>query len=204
MDAVDRHLYSEYGIHLLWPAFSQPNDEIGFVTRVYKGIKENAAIFSHPNPWAVIAECKLGRGGRAMKFYDALLPYAQNDRIEVRQAEPYSYCQFIMGRDHTAYGRARHPWLTGSGGWNYTAATRWMLGVRPSYEGLIIDPCVPADWSEFEVMRRWRGATFRIAVKNPHGVEKGVASVALNGAPVHGPIRPQPVGSANEVVVVMG
>jgi N,N'-diacetylchitobiose phosphorylase len=80
MDAVDRHLYSPYGIHLLWPAFSKPDDDIGFVTRVYKGIKENAAIFSHPNPWAVIAECKLGRGSRAMKFYDALLPANQNDR----------------------------------------------------------------------------------------------------------------------------
>ena len=98
MDAVDQHLYSPYGIHLLWPAFSKPDDDIGFVTRVYKGIKENAAIFSHPNPWAVIAECKLGRGERAMKFYDSLLPANQNDMIEIREAEPYSYCQFVMGR----------------------------------------------------------------------------------------------------------
>ena len=78
----------------------------------------------------MIAECKLGRGERAMKFYDSLLPYNQNDMIEIREAEPYSYCQFVMGNDHTAYGRARHPWLTGSGGWNYTAVTRWILGVR--------------------------------------------------------------------------
>jgi N,N'-diacetylchitobiose phosphorylase len=121
MNAVDRHLFSDFGIHLLWPAFSKPNDDIGFVGRVYKGVKENGAIFSHPNPWAIIAECKLGRGERAMKFYDALLPCNQNDKIEVREAEPYSYCQFVMGRDHTAFGRARHPWLTGSAGWNYTA-----------------------------------------------------------------------------------
>src|SRR5437868_3258726 len=139
--------------------------------------KENAAIFSHPNPWAVIAECKLGRGGRAMKFYDALLPYAQNDGIEVRQAEPYSYCQFIMGRDHTAFGRARHPWLTGSAGWSYTAATRWILGIRLSFEGLIIDPSIPADWRKFQVTRQWRGAAFEITVKNADGVEKGVQTV---------------------------
>ncbi len=204
MDAVDRHLYSQYGIHLLWPAFSRPDDDIGFVTRVYKGIKENAAIFSHPNPWAVIAECKLGRGSRAMKFYDALLPYNQNDRIEVRQAEPYSYCQFVMGRDHTAFGRARHPWLTGSGGWSYTAATRWILGVRLAFDGLIVDPCIPAGWKEFEVTRQWRGATFRIVVTNPDGVEKGVRSVLLNGAAVNGPIPPQPAGSVNTVAVTMG
>ncbi|MGA2116960.1 MAG: N,N'-diacetylchitobiose phosphorylase [Bryobacteraceae bacterium] len=204
MDAVGRHLYSPYGIHLLWPAFSKPNDDIGFVARVYKGIKENGAIFSHPNPWAVIAECKLGRGSQAMKFYDSLLPSNQNDQIEIREAEPYSYCQFVMGRDHTAYGRARHPWLTGSAGWNYTAATRWMLGIRLSFHGLVIDPCIPAAWKQFQVTRQWRGATFRITVTNPDGVEQGVRSVTLNGGSWTGPIPPQPAGSTHRVDVVMG
>jgi N,N'-diacetylchitobiose phosphorylase len=204
MDAVDKHLYSPYGIHLLWPAFSKPNDDIGFVGRVYKGVKENAAIFSHPNPWAIIAECKLGRGDRAMKFYDSLLPCNQNDTIEVREAEPYSYCQFIMGRDHTAFGRARHPWLTGSAGWNYTAVSRWMLGIRLDFEGLIVDPCIPADWREFTVTRKWRGASFNIAVKNPGGVQKGVKAITLNGKTVEGAISPQNPGSFNEVVVLMG
>jgi N,N'-diacetylchitobiose phosphorylase len=204
MDAIDRHLFSPYGIHLLWPAFSKPNDDIGFVARVYKGIKENGAIFSHPNPWAVIAECKLGRGSRAMKFYDSLLPYNQNEQIEVREAEPYSYCQFVMGRDHTAYGRARHPWLTGSGGWNYTAATRWILGIRLKFDGMTIDPCIPAGWRQFEVTRQWRGATFSITVSNPDGVEKGVKSVTLDGQLVTGPIPVQATGSAHQVEVVMG
>ncbi len=204
MDAVDRYLYSEYGIHLLWPAFSKPNDDIGFVGRVYKGIKENAAIFSHPNPWAVIAECKLGRGDRAMKFYDSLLPYNQNDKIEIREAEPYSYCQFIMGQDHTAFGRARHPWLTGSGGWNYTAVTRWILGIRLGFEGMIIDPCIPRDWKSFQVRRQWRDATFDIRVANPAGVEKGVKEIRLDGRTIAGPIPVQPPGSAHSVEVVMG
>ncbi len=204
MDSVDRHLFSKYGIHLMWPAFSKPDDDIGYVTRVYKGIKENAAIFSHPNPWAIIAECKLGRGDRAMKFYDALLPYNQNDMIEIREAEPYSYCQFIMGRDHTAYGRARHPWLTGSSGWMYHAVTHWMLGVRVMFDGLVIDPCIPNSWPGFEVNRQWRGADYHITVKNPQGVEKGVKTVTLNGHPITGPIPPQPFGSVNEVAVEMG
>jgi len=204
MDAVDEHLYSEYGLHLLWPAFSKPNDDIGFMGRVYKGVKENGSIFSHPNPWAVIAECKLGRGTRAMKFYDSLLPYNQNDKIEVREAEPYSYCQFVMGRDHTAFGRARHPWLTGSGGWNYTAVTRWILGVRLSFEGLLVDPCIPCDWKEFHVTRQWRGATFEINVRNPNGVEKGVRAVSMDGQTVNGAIPPQAAGSMHRVEVVMG
>ena len=204
MDAVYKHLFSRYGIHLVWPTFTKPDDDIGYVTRVYRGIKENGAIFSHPNPWAMVAECKLGRGNRAMEFYDALLPYNQNDTIEIREAEPYSYCQFIMGRDHTAHGRARHPWLTGSGGWAYYAATHWMLGIRPGYDSLLVDPCIPADWKGFEVERKWRGATFKISVENPQGVQKGVKSIRLNGKMLTHFIPSQPAGSVNEVIVVMG
>ena len=204
MDAVYEHLFSRYGIHLVWPTFTQPDDDIGYVTRVYRGIKENGAIFSHPNPWAVVAECKLGRGGRAMEFFDAILPYNQNDLIEIREAEPYSYCQFIMGKDHTAHGRARHPWLTGSGGWAYFAATHWILGIRPGYTGLMIDPCIPENWPGFEVLRKWRGATYRITVKNPGGVQKGVKSILLDGRNASLPIPPQSAGSTHEIVVTMG
>ncbi len=204
MDAVDEHLYSKYGLHLVWPTFSTVNDDVGFITRVYRGVKENGAIFSHPNPWAIVAECKLGRADRAMKYYDALLPYHQNDQIEIREAEPYSYCQFVMGRDHAAFGRARHPWLTGSAGWSYTAATRWILGIRADYDGLLIDPCIPSDWQEFEVSRQWRGATYHILVKNPRRVQKGVRSLTLNGIPTPCPIPPQPAGTVNHVVAVMG
>lgn len=204
MDSVHQYLYSDWGLHLLWPAYSKPNDDIGFVTRVYPGIKENGAIFSHPNPWAIIAECRLGRGNRAMKFYDALLPYNQNEQIEIREAEPYSYCQFIIGRDHSAFGRARHPWLTGSAGWAYTAATRWILGIRLTFEGLIIDPCIPSDWKEFRVTRQWRGATYQIFVKNPKGVQTGVKTITLNGQPIIDVIPPQPEGTSHEIVVTMG
>jgi len=204
MDAVDAYLYSPWGLHLLSPSYSKPNDDIGFMGRVYRGIKENGAIFSHPNPWAVIAECVLGRGDRAMRFYDALLPYNQNDRIEVREAEPYSYCQFVYGKDHPAHGRARHPWLTGSAGWSYTAATKWILGIRPGYDRLVVDPCVPPGWKLFSVERIWRGARYAIRVENPDGVSKGVASVSLNGKSAGGGIPPMPALSENEVVVIMG
>ncbi len=204
MDSVHKYLSSEYGIHLTWPTYTEPNDEIGYITRVYRGVKENGSIFSHPNPWAVIAECKLGRGDRAMEYYNDILPYNQNDKIEIRQSEPYAYCQFIMGRDHTAFGRARHPWLTGSSGWFYTAATKYILGVRPSYDGLVIDPSIPADWNGFEVIRKWRGASYHIVVKNPDGAQKGVKEIKLNGRPVSGKIPIQSAGSTNEVEVLMG
>ena len=181
MDAVDEYLYTPYGLMLNAPAFTKVDDGIGFVSRVYPGVKENGAIFSHPNPWAWVAECMIGRGSRAMKFYDALLPENQNDIMEIRRAEPYSYCQFIMGRDHTAHGRARHPFMTGSSGWAYFAATRYMLGVRPGFDRLTVDPCIPAEWDGFEVRRRWRGAEYRVSVRNPEHVEKGVRRVTVDG-----------------------
>ena len=204
LDAIDEHLFSPWGLHLLQPSFSKPNDEIGFMGRVYKGIKENGAIFSHPNPWAVIAAAKLGQGERAMRFFDSLLPYNQNDKIETREAEPYSYCQFVYGAEHEKHGRARHPWLTGSAGWNYTAATKWILGIRPGFKGLVVDPCIPAGWPSFSVVRQWRGATYRIEVRNPNGVSKGVCSILLDGKPIAGEIPFRGAGSVSDVTVILG
>ncbi len=201
MDAVDEWLYTPWGLMLNAPSFVTPDDSIGFVTKVYPGVKENGAIFSHPNPWAWVAECMLGRGTRAMKFYDALLPENQNDKMEIRQAEPYSYCQFIMGRDHTAHGRARHPFMTGSSGWAYYAATRYMLGIRPGFDGLTVDPCIPAEWDGFEAVRKWRGAEYRITVTNPDHAENGVGQILADGKPVERiPVYPDGV---HRIVVVM-
>lgn len=203
MDSVDKYLFTPYGILLNAPSYTVPDDDIGFVTRVYPGLKENGSIFSHPNPWAWAAECVLGRGDRAMKFYNALCPYYQNNMIEIRQSEPYSYCQFVVGRDHTAFGRARHPFMTGSGGWAYFSATRYMLGIRPDFEHLTIDPCIPADWKKFSAVRRWRGAEYKIHVENPDGVMKGVQELYLDGEKVERiPVMAQ--GSRHDVRVVMG
>lgn len=203
MDAVDEYLYTPYGLMLNAPCFTVPDDDIGFVTRVYPGLKENGSIFSHPNPWAWCAEAVLGRGSRAMKFYDSLCPAMQNDRIEVRKSEPYSYCQFVSGRDHTTFGEAHHPFMTGSAGWAYYAATQYLLGVRPEFDSLTVDPCIPADWKEFTVDRIWRGAEYRIRVTNPKGVEKGVAEIRLNGETVDS-IPVQAPGSVSEIEVIMG
>ncbi len=203
MDSVDKYLYTPYGIMLNAPSYTVPDSDIGFVTRVYPGLKENGAIFSHPNPWCWAAECKLGRGDRAMKFYDALCPYYQNDKIEIREAEPYSYCQFVVGKDHTAFGRARHPFMTGTGGWAYFSATRFMLGIRPSFDYLEIDPCIPGEWEEFKVLREWRGATYDIHVSNPDHVMKGVKEIYLNGILVDR-LKEQPANTVHMVKVIMG
>lgn len=203
MDNVDKYLFTPYGLMLNAPAFETPDDDIGFVTRVYKGIKENGAVFSHPNPWAWVAEAMLGRGDRAMKHYNALLPINQNDIIDKRMAEPYVYCQFIAGKESEWYGRANHPWMTGSAGWAYYAATRYLLGVRPQLNELIVDPCIPSDWETFQVTRVWRGATYDITVNNPSHVQKGVKRITVNGEIVSAIPLVKP-GDKVYVTVLMG
>lgn len=206
LNAIDEYLYTEYGIMLNTPAYTVPDDDIGFVTRVYPGLKENASVFSHPNPWAQAAACVLGRGDIAMKFYEALCPYDQNDKIEIRESEPYSYCQFVCGPDHTAFGRARHPFMTGSGGWSYYTATQYILGTRPMYNGLLLDPCVPKSWKEFAVKRVFRGATYNIHVTNSSGSMKGIKRVLVNGAELEGvmpPLEEEPYAAFDDKIFIL-
>ncbi len=203
MDAVDEYLYTDYGLMLNAPSYTVPDEQIGFVTRVYPGVKENGSIFSHPNPWAWCAEAELGRGDRAFKFYNALLPANQNDMIETRVAEPYTYCQFIMGKDHALFGKANHPFMTGSGGWAYFAATHYLLGIAPGFDSLEINPCIPKDWQGFTATRKWRGAVFNITVENPGHVSKGVKLIELDGEEVER-IPVQEKGTTHDVRVVMG
>ncbi len=179
--SVKKYLFTQYGLMLNAPPYTKPDDGIGFVTRVYPGLKENGAIFSHSNPWAWGAACMVGDGDMAMEFYDALCPAKQNDTIQIRQSEPYSYCQFVVGSAHTGFGRARHPFMTGSAGWSYFAATQYMLGIRPGFDRLTVDPCIPGAWDGFSAVRNWRGGTYHIHVKNPSHVQKGVARLLVDG-----------------------
>ena len=201
--SIDKYLFTSYGLILNAPPFKTPNDDIGFVTRVYPGVKENGAVFSHPNPWAWAAESLAGNGERAMRYYSALSPYNQNDMIETRKAEPYSYCQFIYGNAHTSFGKACHPFMTGSGGWAYFSATQYMLGIKPSYDYLDVNPCVPKEWKTFEIKRRFRGAQYNITVNNPNGVQKGVEKITVDGKVVK-QIPVVPIGSICDVVILMG
>ncbi len=203
MEAVDKYLFTEWGILLNTPPYTKIDPSIGFITKVFPGLKENSSVFSHPNPWAWAAECVLGNGNTAMKFYDALCPYYQNDKIETREAEPYSYCQFIMGPSHKQFGRARHPFMTGSGGWSYFSATRYILGIRPSYDELVIDPCIPDIWAGFKVERIWRGAKYSIEITNPDHVQKGVKKIIFDGEEV-AKIPACEAGTDHSVKVVMG
>ena len=203
LQSIYDNLATPYGIMLNAPTYTEPDDDIGFVTRVYPGLKENGSIFSHPNPWVWAAECRMGNGNRAFEYYRSLCPYYQNDMIEKRWAEPYSYCQFISGKAHTTYGRAHHPFMTGSGGWAYFAVTHYILGIRPEFDFLAIDPCIPEEWDEFTVRRVFRGSVYNIHVTNPEHVQKGVKELYLDGKRTDR-IYAADDGMQHEIEVVMG
>jgi cellobiose phosphorylase len=204
MDSVREHLFTENGIEILTPACTVAPS--GNFTVFPKGAKENGGIFCHPNPWAMCAECILGRGDRAFEYYGAILPPKASEADPRHYtAEPYVYGQLRYARPHREFGKAAGTWLTGTAAWNYVAATQYILGVRPDWDGLIVDPCVPADWAEFRVTRTWRAATYDISISKPDGVMKGVRSVTLDGEPLEGNLLPAlGDGRVHDVRVVMG
>ena len=147
MDAVYEKLNTKYGIKLSAPGFNGYDPHFGGITTYPPGAKENGGIFLHPNPWAMIAEAILGNGERAYEYYSQINPVAKNDMIEVYECEPYAYAQNILGDEHPRFGMARNSWLSGTATWCYHAATQWILGIRPEYAGLRIDPCIPSSWN---------------------------------------------------------
>jgi len=207
MDSVYDKLNSPYGIKLIDPPYRSFPLDIGSVIHYPEGIKENAGIFCHANTWAIIAETKLRRPERAFQYYRQILPPAVAKKIgyDKYRVEPYVYCQFITGPDHPNHGSASHSWLTGTAVWSFVAMSQYILGIRPTYHGLLIDPCVPANWSGYTVDRVFRGASYRITVSNRAGKSVGVSSLKLNGVTIEGAlIPPQAEGSFSEVEVVIG
>jgi len=190
LDAVYEHLNTSRGIKLSTPGYNGFDPEKGGVTTYPPGAKENGGIFLHTNPWVMIAETKLGRGDRAHQYYRQINPAGMNDRIDEFECEPYVYPQNILGDEHPQFGLARNSWLTGTASWTYQAGLKYILGIRPEYDGLRVDPCIPASWEGFEVSRKFRGATYHIRVSNPDGVCKGVRSVLVDGHPYAGTLLP--------------
>jgi N,N'-diacetylchitobiose phosphorylase len=206
MDSVHEHLATDYGVMICDPPFTNTDVRVVRAVLFNPGMKENGAIFSHPQGWAVIAETLLGRGNRAYQYYRAYLPAAYNDRAEVRQIEPYVHCQSTHGRHSARHGASRLPWLTGTAAWSYVAATQHILGIRPDYLGLVIDPVIPSSWPGFKVLRRFRGATYEIEVDNGAHVERGVQQLWVDGLQVESdsPVPPAPPGATVKVRAVLG
>ncbi len=205
LDSVKERLDSKYGIVLNNPAFTKYVIEYGEISTYPPGYKENAGIFCHNNPWIMIGETEIGRGDRAWEYYQKICPSYLEDISELHKTEPYVYAQMVAGKDAFRPGEAKNSWLTGTAAWNFLAISQYILGIRPDYDGLIIDPCIPKDWKGFKIIRKFRGAKYLIEVTNPNGKSKGVKEVIVDGKTVTSNIIPLfAKGTEHKVKVILG
>ncbi len=204
LDSVKERLDTEYGVMILQPAYTKYHLELGEVSSYPPGYKENAGIFCHNNPWVSIAETVVGRGDRAFEIYKKTCPAYVEDISEIHRTEPYVYSQMVAGRDAKFHGEAKNSWLTGTAAWTFVNISQYILGICPTHKGLSVDPCVPADFGDFTVVRKFRGATYNISVENK-GVQKGVKELVVDGRKIEGTVIPFEEGKSEyNVKVIMG
>ena len=203
--SVQKYLDTQYGIMILQPAYTRYYLNLGEVSSYPPGYKENAGIFCHNNPWVSIAETVLGHGDRAFEIYRKTCPAYTEEFSEIHCTEPYVYSQMVAGRDARFHGQGKNSWLTGTAAWTFVNISQYILGIRPDYDGLCIDPCVPADFGDFSVTRSFRGAVYDISVSNPDHVCKGIKKLIVNGKEIKGNTVPFAPGTDRyQVQVVMG
>ncbi|MCR4567461.1 MAG: glycosyl transferase [Pseudobutyrivibrio sp.] len=201
LDSVKEKLDTKYGVMILQPAYTRYHLELGEITSYPPGYKENAGIFCHNNPWISIAETCIGRGDRAFEVYKKTCPSYIEDISEIHRTEPYVYSQMVAGADAKFHGEAKNSWLTGTAAWTFTNISQYILGIYPTLEGLSVNPCTPAAFGDFNVTRVYRGVTYNIEIKNPNKVQKGIASLIVDGQEIQGNIIPFD-GSKNTVNVI--
>ena len=205
LDSVKEKLDTKYGVMILQPAYTRYHLELGEISSYPPGYKENAGIFCHNNPWVSIAETVIGRGDRAFEIYQKTCPAYCEEFSEIHRTEPYVYSQMVAGRDAKFHGEAKNSWLTGTAAWTFVNVSQYILGVYPTHNGLSIDPCVPKDFGDFELTRKFREGTYNIKVQNPDKVEKGIKSITVDGKTIDGCVIPYVKGKETyDVVVTMG
>ena len=205
LESVRDILECEHGIVIQQPAYQTYHSNLGECSSYPPGYKENAGIFCHNNPWIMIAETVLGRGDRAFELYKKICPAFREEISDLHRMEPYVYSQMIAGKDAGRMGEAKNSWLTGTAAWNFVAISQAILGIKPEYDGLRVEPCIPSAWKDYKITRVFRGATYEISIRNPDGVQKGVRSVTVDGEAIEGNVMPVfPEGTSHRVEVVMG
>ncbi len=185
LDSVRQKLLGKYGVELVTPCYTVYHKELGEISSYPPGYKENGSVFCHNNPWISIAETVLGRGDNAFDIYRRICPAYQEDISDIRRAEPYVYAQTVAARDSAEEGAARNSWLTGTAAWTFVNVSQYILGVRPTPEGLAVDPCLPESLPEYRVERRFRDAVYHIHVRRT-----GKYSLTVDGAAVDGNVVP--------------
>ena len=185
LDACKQYLDSPHGMVLNNPAYTTYHVEMGEISSYPAGYKENAGIFCHNNPWVIIGDTVAGRGNDAWELYTKICPAWIEDQ-QLHKVEPYVYSQMVAGKDAARPGEGKNSWLTGTAAWNWYTITQFILGIKPTYDGLEIDPCLPATLHEYTIRRKLHDAEYVITVHNPEGRQKGVRSISVDGQPIVG------------------
>lgn len=205
LDSVEKHLATKYGLVLQQPAFTKYYVEYGEISTYPAGYKENAGIFCHNNAWIMIAEALVGRGDKAFDYYSRIAPAYTEEYSDIHRTEPYVYSQMVAGKDAARFGEAKNSWLTGTASWNFVAITQYILGIKPNYDGIIVDPAIPKEWDGYTVTREFRKDKYNIKVENPNHVSTGVAKLVVDGKEIKGNTIPfVGDGKSHEVLVVLG
>jgi len=186
LDAVAERLATAHGVVLLHPAYRQYYLNLGEISSYPPGYKENGSVFCHTNPWIMIAETRVRRGDRAFDYYQRINPSARESISELHRCEPYVYAQMIAGKEAVKPGEAKNSWLTGAAAYNYVAITQWILGIRPDFDGLMIDPVIPTDWLGFTAERDFRGVRYLIQVERRGAGDS--TRLEVDGQPVIGKV----------------
>lgn len=205
LEVIDNDLDTRFGPVLIHPAYTRYTPGIGKVSGKNPGMAENGPIYSHGVAFKMLADLHMGRGDKAMESYLKTCPAAQPDPGRFG-GEPYAASRYLVGPAcPERFGASPYSFYTAWGPWTLSLLHERVLGVRPAFEGLRIDPCVPSSWKRFEVVRPWRGATYRIRVSNPKGVQRGVRRVTVDGQRLDGNVVPIfGDGRQHEVRVTMG
>ena len=204
MQEVNKRLFTEYGLMICDPPYEKADMKVIKATLFNKGMKENGAIFCHTQGWAVIAEAMTGNGNRAFEYFKAFSPANMNNKADIREIEPYVYSQSTHSKYSARFGASRLPWLTGAATWAYYSASSFILGIRPEYEGITIDPCIPDNWKTFTMKRRFREKMMNISVENNSSKQYGVSKILVNGKEVNGNYIPlSMLHEINEIKVIM-
>ena len=178
--AVKNHLVTEAGSLLLAPAFDRPIPGIGYITRYGPGLRENGGVYTHAATWAIAAAAKAKDAALVEKLLVAMHP--GNKDPERYVAEPYVLPGNVDGPASPHHGRAGWTWYTGSAAWLHRVVAEWVFGVRPGWDSLTIDPCLPPSWSRVRMVRPWRGGTLEIEIARGEPAAGADVSVAVDGA----------------------
>ncbi len=181
MESVEKYLDSKYGPLTLYPAYNSYNKNIGRLTGFVPGIWENSTPYCHGGTFKIVSDCLLKKGNKALETLLKIMPDSETNPSSFSGCEPYVFTNMYFGPENPRAGETAFAWVTGTAGWMFRAVTQYMLGFYPEYNSFKMNPCLPSDWEECSLTRKFRNDTYNITIKNPNHKESGITEIIVDG-----------------------